>query len=542
MNNEILATRTCKKCNAKINRVELDKNYSICTNCGNYMRFHAQKRIKSLADPGTFREWAADLNFAAPVDDDAYEKQILNARQKHKLKEAIIIGKMKLNNIPIAVGVMDTRFIMASMGYIVGEKVTLLFEKAIAQKLPVILFCCSGGARMQEGMISLMQMEKTAAAVERHNKKGLLYISVLTNPTMGGVTASYATIADIVLAEKGATVGFAGNRVIKQNTGVELPENFQTAEFLKDHGFIDAIIERKTTREFLGRILTLHKKNNRIPKSEKRRKLLENIKIENEITTWEKVQISRSKNRPTSREYIEYLFDEFIEFSGDRVMKDDHAVIAGIASFHKMPVTVIGQQKGKDSLEQSMYYNWGMASPSGYRKALRIMKQGEKFGRPIICFIDTIGADCGENAERYGQGAVIAELLREMSVLKVPILSIIISEGNSGGALALCVSNEVWMLENSVYSILSPEGYASIVWKDASRAEEASEVMKMDAQALLEEKIIDKVIKEKTPIEKDNIKEVCEVIDAEIKDFIKKYSKMFKNRIVKQRYKRFRKF
>ena len=252
--------------------------------------------------------------------------------------------------------------------------------------------------------------------------------------------------------------------------------------------------------------------------------------------------MARAHERPTTLDYVVKMFDDFVEFHGDRSYEDDHAIVGGIATLNGYPVTVVGQQKGKKDLNDAVYRNWGMASQSGYRKALRLMKQAEKFKRPIICFVDTIGAACGRDAEERGQGSVIAELLRDVSVIKVPILSIIIGEGGSGGALALAVGNEVWMLQNSVYSILTPEGYASILWKDNSRAEEAAEVMKMTAEDLYELGIVEKVISEPENLNKENMKEMCGRIKDEMVMFLLKYGRKNGNYITRDRYKRFRKY
>ncbi|MCL2592280.1 MAG: acetyl-CoA carboxylase carboxyl transferase subunit alpha [Defluviitaleaceae bacterium] len=207
------------------------------------------------------------------------------------------------------------------------------------------------------------------------------------------------------------------------------------------------------------------------------------------------IKIVRKTTRPTSLEYIEHIFDGFVEFHGDRLFADDKAVVGGIALLNGMPVTVIGIQKGH-TIEENVLRNFGSVHPEGYRKALRLMKQAEKFNRPVITFINTAGAFCGIGAEERGQGEAIARNLIEMSSLKVPIISIIIGEGGSGGAIALALADKVWMLENSVYSILSPEGFASILWKDVKRSGEAAELMKMTARDLLDIEIIDKVIKE----------------------------------------------
>ena len=213
------------------------------------------------------------------------------------------------------------------------------------------------------------------------------------------------------------------------------------------------------------------------------------------LDAWSIVEKARHKDRPNTRFYIEYVFDEFVELHGDRNFRDDKSIVGGIASINKVTVTVIGINKGKN-VKENLEANFGMVHPEGYKKALRLMKQAEKFKRPIICFIDTPGAFCGVEAEARGQGQAIAQNLMEMSRLKTPIISIVIGEGGSGGALALGVSDKVYMLENSIYSILSPEGFASILWKDPSRTKEAAEVMKITASDLKNFEVIDGIIKE----------------------------------------------
>ena len=535
--------RECKKCNSLIPRSILNSNHSICPNCGNYLRYHARRRIMDLADNGTFIEWKDNGKVSNPLKDDSYLITLENARNKHNLEEAVICGEIQIEGMKAVIGVMDTRFMMASMGHVVGERITRMFEFAMQRKLPVILYCCSGGARMQEGMISLMQMEKTAAAVKRHGESGLLYISVLTNPTMGGVTASFSMLADFVLAEKMAMIGFAGPRVIEQNTGKKLPKGFQTAEFQKEHGFVDAILEREKEKETLAFLLKFHlKKSKRKWKVDPKKRKEGEPLVKQTLSAWDRVMTARQLRRPTSLDYIENLFDDFFELSGDRVSGDDHAIIGGLATFNGMQVTVIGNQKGKNSVNDAVFRNWGMASPQGYRKALRLAKQAEKFNRPVVFFVDTIGAACDEMAEENGQAIAIANLLQEMSTIKVPVLSIIIGEGGSGGALALGVGNEVWMLENSIYSILTPEGYASIVWKDSSRAKDAANVMDLGAEDLYRLKIVDRVIKEEQCVTKENISCVCEELREEMKQFFIRFKRKSPSDIVKQRYRRFRKY
>ncbi|MCT4542710.1 MAG: acetyl-CoA carboxylase carboxyltransferase subunit alpha [Vallitalea sp.] len=258
------------------------------------------------------------------------------------------------------------------------------------------------------------------------------------------------------------------------------------------------------------------------------------------MNPWEKVTIARMAERPTSEDYMKLIFDDFMEFHGDRLFSDDKAIIGGIGLLDGMPVTVIGQQKGKTTKE-NIDRNFGMPHPEGYRKALRLMKQAEKFNRPIICFVDTPGAYCGLGAEERGQGEAIARNLYEMSMLKVPIISVVIGEGGSGGALALAVSDRVWMLENSIYSILSPEGFASILWKDSKRAKEAAEVMKITAEDLLELGIIEKIIEEPNGGAHNSLDEISCKLKQNFIVELKRLKKSNKEVLINNRYERYRK-
>lgn len=258
-----------------------------------------------------------------------------------------------------------------------------------------------------------------------------------------------------------------------------------------------------------------------------------------ELTPWQRLTIARMLERPTSLDYIDLIFDSFMEFHGDRAFGDDAAIVGGVAEFDGMPVTVIGQQKGRNTNE-NIKRNFGMPSPEGYRKALRLMKQAEKFNRPLICFVDTSGAYCGVEAEERGQGEAIAKNLLSMANLKVPIITIVIGEGGSGGALAMAVADEVWMLENSVYSLLSPEGFASILWKDSSRAKEAAEVMKITSADLKGYGIIDKVINEPEGGAQNDINIVGSEIKENLKETIKKLLSNDINELLQNRYDKFR--
>lgn len=574
--------RKCNKCGAAIVTEDVKNGNYICPKCGGYFRIHAYTRIRMVTDEGSFEEWDKDLVGANPMEYRGYEEKLSSVREKTGLREAVVTGKGRINGQEAVIGVCDGRFFMASMGWAVGEKITRAVERATRERLPVILFACSGGARMQEGITSLMQMAKTSAALKKHSDAGLLYISVLTEPTTGGVTASFAMLGDVILAEPGALIGFAGPRVIEQTIRQKLPKGFQRAEFLLEHGFVDEIVERGNLKKTLTKLLKLHDEKRKTENTDlseidkdkaktandgtaeeqlsddasveyrekavlsqraselfREKKRYQNNRTEH--TAWERVQISRKLERPSGSSYIKSLFTDFMELHGDRKYGDDPAVIGGIANFHGIPVTVIVQEKGCDTKE-NIHRNFGMPMPEGYRKALRLMKQAEKFRRPVICFVDTPGAFCGIEAEERGQGAAIADNLMELAGLTVPVLTIITGEGGSGGALALAAGDQVWMLESAVYSILSPEGFSSILWKDSTKAKEAAEVMKLTALDLHSQGIIEKVIYEPEEFTEQTFYQVTDILDEEISDFLGEYRNYSEEILLEKRYERFRKF
>ena len=570
--------RKCSGCRRILYEEDVQKNWHCCPECGKHFRIEPRVRITLTVDADSFREWDEELVGNDPLAFDGYEEKLQRLRESTGIKEAVLTGEALIGGIRTAIGVMSADFLMGSMGTAVGEKITRMIERATKERLPVVLFCCSGGARMQEGIFSLMQMAKTSQALKKHDEAGLLYVPVLTDPTTGGVTASFAMLGDVILAEPDALIGFAGPRVIRQTIGQKLPVGFQSAEFLQKHGFVDRVAGREQMRKTLAVLL----------RSAERRQDISGVReaaaktgasgcaasdveeaaergvsdgeckegasvcvetdgegasgrgaSEDDCDAWERVQRARSADRPHTREYIAKVFDGFMELHGDRVFGDDRAVIGGIASIEGQYVTVIGQQKGRGAKENKRR-NFGMPNPEGYRKALRLAKQAEKFGRPVIFLVDTPGAFCGIEAEERGQGEAIARNLCELSDLRVPVLSIITGEGGSGGALAFAVANEVWMLENAVYSVLSPEGFAAILWKDGKGAREAAAVMKMTAAELAGAGIIEKVIPEPVSADKDDMEALAADLRREILRFLKRYQETSGEEIARARYQRFR--
>lgn len=489
-------------------------------------------RLAALFDGGKYEELFGDIESTDPNLFPGYREKLKDLQSSTGIKEAVITGAGNVGGNPVIACEMQKDFLMGSMGGALGEKITLSVEEAERRGAALVIFALSGGARMQEGMYALMQMVKTSQAIKRFKDKGGLYISVLTNPTTGGVSASFANLGNIILAEPGALIGFAGPRVIEQTIHQKLPKGFQRAEFQLEHGFVDRIVPREKIRSLIKLLVRMHgdskiygayarhaavkteetSKAQNSDRAEQANLRLQTGAQNNEkadckmqesadqnkgrmIKPYDRLQLARDAARPKVQDYIKALFDDFVELDGDRLGGEDHSMLGGIAYFGTMPVTIIGHRKGRD-IKDNVRCNFGMSRPEGYRKALRLMKEAERFGRPVITFIDTPGAYPGMDAEEHGISTAIAENLAEMSTLKVPVIAVVTGEGSSGGALAISVADRIIMLENAVYSVLSPEGFASILWKDGKKAPEACNVMKMTAGELYDAGIIDEVIGE----------------------------------------------
>jgi acetyl-CoA carboxylase carboxyl transferase alpha subunit len=386
--------------------------------------------------------------------------------------------------------VLDFGFLGGSMGSAVGEAVARAAEAALATRTPLVVVAASGGARMQEGCLSLMQMAKTSQALRRLSTSGVLSICVLTDPTFGGVTASFATLADILIAERGSRIGFAGPRVIACATRERLPEGFQTAEYLFSRGLVDRVEPREGLRPLLIRILALVR-----PCVVGFRSQAAEPNPSHARSAWDTVRLARDTARPTTLDYIGQLCDDFVELHGDRRHGDDPAVVGGMGSIDGLRTVLIGHQKGHDTQER-VARNFGMPHPEGYRKALRLMRFAERQGLPVVTFVDTQGAAPGIGAEERGQAWAIADCIAGMSDLGVPVVTTITGEGGSGGALALAVANHVLMMENACYSVISPESCSTILHGDASHGAAMAESLRITASELIRLGVVDAVVPE----------------------------------------------
>ncbi len=602
--------RRCPQCGLMHDYHSIATAATHCPSCDALYRITSDERIAITFDENTFQEWDTDLPEPDPLNFPGYKAALEKQRERTGLSEAVRCGRAELAGLAIATCIMDSAFMMGSMGTVVGEKITRTVERATEQRLPLLIFTASGGARMQEGLASLMQMAKISAALSRHADAGLFYVAVITDPTTGGVTASFAMQGDVIIAEPGALIGFAGRRVIQDTIRETLPDDFQTAEFALTHGLIDAVIAREELRSYLAHLVAQHLASRpsmqggvvlsyeavesrlelgtayssvsiapdaiaaahgietpvqwlRTKRRERKRALhhadalragdetlagvfgharLDTHKeADNDGRAWESVQLARNTHRPTARYYIDTLVKGFCELHGDRHFLDDAAIIAGIGWIGRRPVTILAEERGRD-LTERVKRNFGCPRPEGYRKTLRLMKQAERFRRSIICIVDTQGAFCGAEAEKRGIGGAIADNLRAMASLRVPVVAVFIGEGGSGGALALAVANRIGMLEHAVYSILSPEGFASILWKDASRAAEAAGVMGMDATSVHKLGIVDEVISEGPQPAHENPEIAARNVGAFIERCLDELESLSGDELADARYRRFRAF
>jgi acetyl-CoA carboxylase carboxyl transferase subunit beta len=571
---------------------QLDKNLRVCTSCGHHFRLSAEARLGHLLDPGTWAERDAGLQSVDAlgfVDQKPYPDRLAAAQLATGMRDAAVWGTGTIGGHEIAICVMDFGFMGGSMGAVVGEKVARAAEHALAARVPLVVVSASGGARMQEGTLALMQLAKTLAALERLRAGGVPFISVLSDPTTGGVFASFAAVGDVNVAEPDALIGFAGARVTAGTIAAELPPGFQRAEFLFSHGFVDRVVARSDLHEELASILRLLPPRGSFEPAEPIEEIPafrpfsflttiadrvgelangdgtsdddEAVSAAAPVTVppvapdgavevasaeaaarddvWARVQLARNLRRPRTLEFVEAMTDEFIELHGDRLFGDDAAIVAGLARIDGRRVAIVGQQKGADT-DENIKRNFGMPHPEGYRKAMRVMELAERAGLPIVTFVDVPGAHPGPESEERGIAEAIARSIALMSRLRTPIVTVITGEGGSGGALAIAVGDVVIALENAVYSVISPEGCASILWRTPDEAASAAAAMRMSAADQHALGVVDIVVPEPGEGAHAEPEQTADRLRAIIVDRLDALSEIPLDTLIDQRYRRYR--
>ncbi|HEY4454230.1 MAG TPA: acetyl-CoA carboxylase, carboxyltransferase subunit beta [Pseudonocardiaceae bacterium] len=534
----------CQGCQTLLYRKRFERSLHVCPECGWHGRLTAAQRLTQLLDPGVAEPVVPAATAHDPlgfVDLIPYAERLATARSSTGLEDAVVVLRGQLADGPVVAAVMDFRFLGGSLGVAAGEAITTAAEAALADRVPLLLVTASGGARMHEGVLSLMQMAKTASAMAALDEAGLLTITLVTDPTYGGVAASFATLSDVIIAEPKARMGFAGPRVIEQTIRQRLPEGFQSAEFLLEHGVVDDVRPRPELPHTLGVLLAA---NRPIPPNwgqtdgDPVLRTVDEL-VERPIT--ETMKLARHPARPTTLDHLAHWMDGFIELHGDRAGADCAAVVGGLGVLDGLPVMVIGHQKGHSTAEL-VRRNFGMPSPAGYRKAARLMRMAAKLRVPVVTLIDTPGADPGLGAEENGQMVAIAECLRVMSSLPVPIVSVVTGEGGSGGALAFGVADQVLMSANAIYSVISPEGCAAILWKTADATARAAAELRIDARNLLRAGIVDGVVPEPDGGAHENPTEAVGLVRDAVINALKVLRRRSGPQLVRTRRQRFRRF
>ncbi|MBI4674737.1 MAG: acetyl-CoA carboxylase carboxyl transferase subunit beta [Chloroflexi bacterium] len=536
----------CPRCAYELRNTPLYREWRVCDNCGHHFPLDARQRIKTLADPDTFHELEQFLTtrprgITHPRGIE-YAQRVRDAKRETHLREAVLMGAAKIQTRDVMLVVLDFRFLGGTMGAAAGEKIARAFEHAAEQHLPIVAVTATGGARIQEGMNALMQMAKTVSAVNLFQLTGLPYITVLTNPTTGGVYASFANLADVLLAEPRALIGFAGPRVVEILTRQELPKDSHRAEFLLEHGMVDAVVPRMELRATISKIIgnivarsdhdpALRSEHQAVPFA-----LSPHPSIS--PSPWSAVQLARHPDRPTTLDYVKRIFSDFVELHGDHFFGDDPAMVVGLAQLEGHGVVVIGLERGHG--DERAQRHEGHAKPEGYRKAQRVMRLASKWNLPVMAFVDTPGADPSYEAEKRGIAMSLAYSISTMLQTRAPTIAVVIGEGGSGGALALAAADRVLMLEHAVYSVISPEGASAILYGDDAHASELANDLHLTARDALGRRIIDAIVPEPEGGAHTNADAAAEQVKAFLVRELRELSELQMEELLQARYKKYR--
>ena len=492
----------CEACGRLVYYKDYKDNKYICPRCGRAFIMSPKQRFDLLFDDNSWERLNPPtisddpLNFEDRV---SYKARLDDARSETGTYDAITTADGTIGGVPSTICVLNGYFMMGSMGRAAGDAIVAAMEHAVAEKRPFIMVTSSGGARMQENILSLMQMARTTVAVNKLHANKIPYIVLLTDPTFGGVTASFAMLGDIHIAEQGARIGFAGRRVIEQNIREKLPSNFQTADYLYEHGMVDMVVARGELHNKLADILQVLTKQSREPKqivaTTPAHDASKKIRGMGENEAYDKVLLARNENRPHFLDYINGIVDCWTYLAGDRLYAEDAAMGSGIGFWRGIPAVIIGQEQGR-TIETRQKHRFGMANPDGYRKAIRMMRLAEKFELPLISLFDTAGAFAGREGEERGQSQAVASSISTGLSIATPYVAVNVGQGGSGGAIAIGTGDRVLMMENAIYSVIAPESCASILWRDNKYRATAAAAMKLTARDMANLNVIDEIIPE----------------------------------------------
>ena len=527
----------CLFCEEPISDSPSYLTYRVCPFCRFHYTVTARQRIELLADKGTFKEFYKYVSSVEPLSFSRrarYRKFLAQDQDRTGLTEAVVTGKCRIGDTETMIIVLDFGFMGGTMGSVVGEKVSMAFENAARKGLPAVAVVSGGGTRIQEGVLSLMQMAKTVTAANRLRNEEVPFIVVLANPSTGQAYASFANLADVILAEPGSLIGLSPLRTLREVSKMPLPLDAHTAEAHVGHGLLDNVVDRENLQPRVAsllEILTAHKRGSSNHKS----LLKAEPRICAEVEPWEAVSAARNTERPQASAYFRSMLDPFIELRGDRLNSDDRSIVAGLGFMDGQPVAVIGQQR-RPLVEGERYHVF----PDGLRKAQRVIDLASRFKLPLVTLIDTQGADPGLEAEEQGIGNAIAKTLSSMLTVPTPMVSVVIGEGGSEGALALGLSDRILIQQYAVYSPMSVNHTLGAAHHDHMLDREAAEALMLTAHDCVELGIADQVVGEPEGGAHVDPREASSGLQTAILTNIVQLAKMSQSKLLKKRYQKFR--
>ncbi|HIN34773.1 MAG TPA: acetyl-CoA carboxylase carboxyl transferase subunit beta [Dehalococcoidia bacterium] len=527
----------CLFCEEPISDSPSYLTYRVCPFCRFHYTVTARERIELLVDKETFKENYKYVKTVEPLSfsrRNRYRKFLEQDQNRTGLTEAAVAGKCRIGDVETMLIVLDFGFMGGTMGSVVGEKVSMAFENAARRGIPAVAVVSGGGVRIQEGVLSLMQMAKTVTAANRLRDEEVPFIVVLANPSTGQAYASFANLADVILAEPGSLIGLSPLRTLREVSKMPLPLDAHTAEAHVGHGLLDNVVDRENLQPRIASILQIltaqkHGKSNH-------KNLLKSEPEEcDEVEPWEAMTAARNSERPQASSYFRSILDPFIELRGDRLNSDDRSVVTGIGFMDGLAVAVIGQQR-RTLAEGERYHVF----PDGLRKAQRLIDLASRFKLPLVTLIDTQGADPGLEAEEQGIGNAIARTLSSMLTVPTPMVSVVIGEGGSEGALALGLSDRILMQQFAIYSPISVNHTLGAAHHDHMLDREAAEALMLTAHDCLELGIADEVVPEPDGGSHVDPHEASAVLQTAILANLYQLSKMSEGKLLKRRYKKFR--
>ena len=527
----------CLFCEEPISDSPSYLTYRVCPFCRFHYTVTARERIELLVDKETFKENYKYVKTVEPLSfsrRNRYRKFLEQDQNRTGLTEAAVAGKCRIGDVETMLIVLDFGFMGGTMGSVVGEKVSMAFENAARRGIPAVAVVSGGGVRIQEGVLSLMQMAKTVTAANRLRDEEVPFIVVLANPSTGQAYASFANLADVILAEPGSLIGLSPLRILREVSKMPLPLDAHTAEAHVGHGLLDNVVDRENLQPRIAsilQILTAQKQG----KSNHKNLLKSEPEECDEVEPWEAMTAARNSERPQASSYFRSILDPFIELRGDRLNSDDRSVVTGIGFMDGLAVAVIGQQR-RTLAEGERYHVF----PDGLRKAQRLIDLASRFKLPLVTLIDTQGADPGLEAEEQGIGNAIARTLSSMLTVPTPMVSVVIGEGGSEGALALGLSDRILMQQFAIYSPISVNHTLGAAHHDHMLDREAAEALMLTAHDCLELGIADEVVPEPDGGSHVDPHEASAVLQTAILANLYQLSKMSEGKLLKRRYKKFR--